>query len=122
VRTMPGELPRCGGPPRQVSKVRGLRLPGVPGIVSPPNVIQPLLFQAGMEALWSPVMDYHLGYCGYGCTLCTEVFCTGAIQELSVEEKLGQEPYPTPISPGTAFLDRTRCLPWAMYRPCVVCE
>jgi polyferredoxin len=91
-------------------------------VACPTNALQPLLFQAGLEALWSPVMDYHLGYCEYNCTLCTEVCPTGAIRELSVEEKLGQEPFEAPVSLGTAFLDRTRCLPWAMYKPCIVCE
>ena len=91
-------------------------------LVCPTNVIQPLMFQAGLEALWTPVMDYQLGYCEHNCTLCTEVCPTGAIRELSVEEKMGEEPFDTPISLGTAFLDRTRCLPWAMYKPCIVCE
>jgi len=91
-------------------------------VACPTNAIQPLMFQAGLEALWSPVMDFRLGYCEYNCTLCTEVCPTGAIRELSVEEKLGQGPFEAPISVGTAFLNRTRCLPWAMYKPCIVCE
>ncbi|MDX1707887.1 MAG: 4Fe-4S binding protein, partial [Desulfobacterales bacterium] len=27
-----------------------------------------------------------------------------------------------PIKIGTAFIDRGRCLPWAMDRPCIVCQ
>ena len=91
-------------------------------VACPTNAIQPLMFEAGIEGLWSPVMDFHLGYCEYNCTLCAEVCPTGAIRELSVEEKLGREPYEQPVRLGTAFLDRTRCLPWAMYKPCIVCE
>ena len=47
---------------------------------------------------------------------------TERLAMLSVEEKMGQDPWESPISLGTAFLDRTRCLPWAMYKPCIVCE
>ena len=27
-----------------------------------------------------------------------------------------------PVRLGTAFVDRGRCLPWAMNRPCIVCQ
>jgi ferredoxin len=90
--------------------------------VCPTNVIQPTLFQAGLEGVWTPVMVYRLGYCEYNCTLCGEVCPTGAIRAISQEEKLGREPYEVPIKLGTAFVDRTRCLPWAMNKPCIVCE
>jgi hypothetical protein len=29
---------------------------------------------------------------------------------------------PAEITIGTAFMDRGRCLPWAMNTPCIVCE
>jgi MauM/NapG family ferredoxin protein len=90
--------------------------------VCPTNVIQPTLFEAGLEGIWTPVMNYRIGYCEYNCTLCTEVCPTGAIRELSLEEKLGREPFDSPVMMGTAFVDRTRCLPWAMNKPCIVCE
>jgi len=90
--------------------------------VCPTNVIQPTLIQAGIEGIWTPVMVYRLGYCEYNCTLCTQVCPTGAIRQLTAAEKLGHEPFKTPVKLGTAFVDRTRCLPWAMYKPCIVCE
>ena len=39
-------------------------------------------------------------------------------------EKLGEGPYRKqgPVRLGTAFIDTTRCLPWANQVPCVVCE
>ena len=93
--------------------------------VCPTNVLQPsTLKQGGFEGLWTPVMDFSIGFCQYNCTLCSEVCPTGAIQKISVERKLGIGSYDEkgPIRVGTAFYDRGRCLPWAMETPCVVCE
>jgi len=93
--------------------------------VCPTNVLQPATLQeAGVEGLWTPVMDFETGFCQLGCTLCSEVCPTGAIQKTSVEKKLGVGLHieEGPISLGTAFFDRGRCLPWGMETPCVVCE
>ncbi len=92
--------------------------------VCPTNVLQPALLQSGLEGLWTPIMDMRLGYCELNCTLCGHVCPTGAIQQISIEEKLGLGDFKEqgPVKVGTAFYDRGRCLPWAMETPCVVCE
>ena len=93
--------------------------------VCPTNVLQPAtLAQAGLEGLWTPVMNFAIGFCQLNCTLCSEVCPTGAIQKTALERKLGVGAFAGkgPISVGTAFFDRGRCLPWAMETPCVVCE
>jgi polyferredoxin len=93
--------------------------------VCPTNVLQPAtLAEAGLEGLWTPVMDFSVGFCQLNCTLCSEVCPTGAIQKISLEQKLGlgAQHEKGPIRVGTAFFDRGRCLPWAMETPCVVCE
>lgn len=93
--------------------------------VCPTNVLQPSsLKQGGFEGLWTPVMDFSVGFCQYNCALCSEVCPTGAIQKISVEKKLGigEHADDGPVRLGTAFYDRGRCLPWAMETPCVVCE
>lgn len=93
--------------------------------VCPTNVLQPsTLEQGGLEGLWTPVMDFAVGFCQLNCTLCSEVCPTGAIQKISIEEKNGLNAFAEkgPIRVGTAFFDRGRCLPWAMETPCVVCE
>jgi ferredoxin len=93
--------------------------------VCPTNVLQPAtLMQAGLEGLWTPVMDMRIGFCQLNCTLCSEVCPTGAIQKISIEKKLGLGQFAAdgPISLGTAFFNHGRCLPWAMETPCVVCE
>ena len=91
----------------------------------PTNVLQPAtLKEGGIEAVWTPVMNFHIAHCQLKCNLCSEVCPTGAIRRISVAEKLGEGPYAQqgPVRLGTAFIDTTRCLPWANQVPCVVCE
>ena len=92
--------------------------------VCPTNVLQPALFEAGVEGLWTPIMISKMGWCELNCTLCSQVCPTGAIREISIAEKLGVGPFESkgPIKTGTAFYNQGRCLPWAMDTDCVVCE
>jgi ferredoxin len=83
--------------------------------VCPTNGLQPTLLQAGLEGLWSPVLDPLRGYCEYNCTLCGQVCPTGAIRRLALEQKREWRI-------GTAMFDRSRCLPYAHYESCMVCE
>ncbi len=89
--------------------------------VCPNNALHPTLFQAGLEGLWTPLLIPRIGYCEPTCTLCGQVCPTGAIEQLTMKQKVGdKETAPNRI--GTAFIDRGRCLPWAMGRSCIVCE
>ena len=92
--------------------------------VCPTNVLQPSLFEGGIEALWTPIMISKMGWCELNCTLCSQVCPTGAIREISIDEKLGVGPFEAkgPVKTGTAFYNHGRCLPWAMDTDCVVCE
>ncbi len=92
--------------------------------VCPTNVLQPALFESGLEGLWTPILNMKLGYCELNCTLCGQACPTGAIQRISIEEKTGVGKFAEqgPVKLGTAFYDHGRCLPWAMDTPCVVCE
>jgi formate hydrogenlyase subunit 6/NADH:ubiquinone oxidoreductase subunit I len=69
-------------------------------------------------------MNFNIAHCQYKCTLCSEVCPTGAIRQISAAEKLGlgEHAEQGPVVLGTAFIDTTRCLPWANQIPCVVCE
>ena len=60
--------------------------------VCPTNVLQPALFEAGAEGLWTPIMISKMGWCELNCTLCSQVCPTGAIREISIAEKLGVGP------------------------------
>ncbi|UCF37940.1 MAG: 4Fe-4S dicluster domain-containing protein, partial [Acidobacteriota bacterium] len=91
----------------------------------PTNVLQPATFEeAGIEGLWTPVMNFDIGHCQLKCNLCSEVCPTGAIRKITVEEKLGKGDFEEqgPVRLGTAFYDIGRCLPHSMEIPCVVCE
>jgi polyferredoxin len=92
----------------------------------PSNVIHPALTEAGLEGLWTPRLNYRLGSsgCQPNCVACGNVCPTAAIRPLSIEEKQGRGDFAVagPVRLGTAFVDRTRCLPWAMDRPCIVCQ
>lgn len=92
--------------------------------VCPTNVLQPTLFAAGLEGLWTPVLNMKTGYCELNCTLCGHACPTGAIQSITIEEKNGLGAFAAqgPVRLGTAFYDHGRCLPWSMETPCVVCE
>lgn len=83
--------------------------------VCPTNFLQEAGLEAGLEGLWTPVGVGTAGYCSYECSLCGQVCPTGAIRELALGEKKE-----TKI--GLAFVDRARCLPWALATPCIVCE
>lgn len=93
--------------------------------VCPTNVLQPATWsEGGLEAIWTPVMNFDISHCQLKCTLCSEVCPTGSIRKITVEEKLGKGEFVEegPIILGTAFFDRGRCLPHSMDIPCVVCE
>jgi formate hydrogenlyase subunit 6/NADH:ubiquinone oxidoreductase subunit I len=79
------------------------------------NGLQPTLFEAGAEGIWSPMLVPRIGYCEYRCTLCGQVCPTGAIKRLQLEEKVK-------VKIGLAMIDKGRCLPWAHARPCIMCE
>ena len=89
--------------------------------VCPNNALHPTFMESGLEGLWSPIMIPKIGYCEPTCTLCGQVCPTGAILEMTQEAKVGTKETP-PNRIGTAFFDRGRCLPWAMAKPCIVCE
>ena len=79
------------------------------------NGLQPTLFEAGPEGIWSPKLVSRIGYCAYNCTLCGQVCPTNAIRKLSMAEKAR-------IKIGLAFIDQGRCLPYAFGKNCIVCE
>jgi MauM/NapG family ferredoxin protein len=83
--------------------------------VCPNNALQPSLSEGGVEGLWTPVLVPRMGYCEPNCVNCSHACPTGALTPLAPEDK-------TKVKIGTAFYDRGRCLPWAMDRPCLVCE
>jgi ferredoxin len=62
--------------------------------------------------------------CHHTCIACGHLCPTAAIRPISLEERTGRSGFAAsgPLRIGTAFVDRGRCLPWAMDRPCIVCQ
>lgn len=83
--------------------------------ICPTAGLQPSLLTSGWEGLWTPVLVSRLGYCDYSCHSCGQVCPTGAIPMLTLEEKRE-----TVI--GVAYIDESRCIPWADGCDCIVCE
>ncbi len=83
--------------------------------VCPTNALQPASAQAGPEGFWTPVLTPKIGYCEYYCSLCTQVCPSGALKELQIKEKIK-------IRIGSAWINKDRCIPYALGRPCTVCE
>lgn len=79
------------------------------------NGLHPSMLQAGIGAIWTPVLIPEIGYCEYRCTLCGRTCPTGALPALSLEEKLVTRL-------GLARVDKSICLPWAEGKECIVCQ
>jgi ferredoxin len=82
--------------------------------VCPGSVLQPAGFEAGLDALWTPVLlPTHAG-CHQNCNFCTQVCPTGAIRPLTIQEK-------KTIHIGRAVIDPEQCLPRRGQRDCQLC-
>jgi polyferredoxin len=94
--------------------------------ICPTNVLQPAGVEGGLENLWTPILNNRIGSsgCQLNCVACGSICPSSAIRPISLDEKVGEGQFEQigPIKIGTAFVDRTRCLPWAMDKPCIVCQ
>jgi polyferredoxin len=94
--------------------------------ICPTNVLQPAGIASGFEVLWTPTLNNRIGSsgCQFNCVACGYVCPTAAIRPISIDEKHGTGDFADsgPVKLGTAFFDRNRCLPWAMDKPCLVCQ
>ena len=94
--------------------------------ICPTNVLQPGGIDGGLENLWTPALNNRIGSsgCQLNCVACGQACPTSAIRPITLSEKHGLDEVAEvgPIKLGTAFFDRNRCLPWAMDKPCIVCE
>lgn len=80
----------------------------------PTNFVQPGSLAQGFSALWTPVLNARIGYCGYECNRCTQVCPSGALEPLTVVQKKA-------FKLGTASIDRNRCLRYVEGGNCTVC-
>lgn len=94
--------------------------------ICPTNVLHPAGLEGGLEGLWTPKLNFRIGTsgCQHTCIACGNICPTAAIRPITLDERMGRNEFAArgPIRIGTAFVDRGRCLPWAMGRPCIVCQ
>lgn len=91
--------------------------------VCPDKAIHPSGLEEGLEGLWTPRLVPRLGFCIYECNdpdqptnnLCGLVCPTGAIRRLPRDEKVTWKL-------GTAYVDRSKCIPWVRDKNCGKCE
>ncbi len=81
----------------------------------PTNGIQPVIFEAGIGGLWTPRLIPRIGGCEKNCNLCGQVCPTGAIRNITLEEK-------SYARMGTAVIDRARCIAWEQDKVCLICD
>jgi ferredoxin len=79
------------------------------------NGLQPVLWEAGPEGLYTPRLVSRMGYCAHSCNLCGNVCPTGAIPQLELPVKQA-------MVLGTATISRSRCIPYSEGADCLVCE
>jgi polyferredoxin len=53
----------------------------------PSQIIRPSLFEYGLGGIMQPMLSFEKGFCNYDCTICTEVCPSGALLNLTKEEK-----------------------------------
>jgi MauM/NapG family ferredoxin protein len=83
--------------------------------VCPTNFIQPAFMEAGLEGIWTPILNAQTGYCEYECNKCLQVCPTNAIETLDIEKK-------KKFIMGIAVIDKDRCYTYADGYNCAVCE
>jgi MauM/NapG family ferredoxin protein len=81
----------------------------------PTNALQPLAFQAGSLALFSPILVPRRGNCEAACALCIRACPTRAMQAVDLQNKQYAKI-------GTARVVKERCIAWAEDKACVVCQ
>jgi MauM/NapG family ferredoxin protein len=83
--------------------------------VCPTNFIQPAFLEAGLEGLWTPILNAQTGYCEFECDKCLQVCPTNAIETLDLDKK-------KKFKMGIAVVDKDRCYTYADGYNCAVCE
>ncbi len=80
----------------------------------PSDVLQPMGFEQGLNALWTPQVVADWAGCASSCNGCGQVCPTGAIRALPLEEKRYARM-------GLAVLNLDTCLPLAGREACQLC-
>jgi polyferredoxin/formate hydrogenlyase subunit 6/NADH:ubiquinone oxidoreductase subunit I len=85
--------------------------------VCPTGGLQPALWEAGWDGLYTPILVPTVGWCEQSCNACGQVCPSGALRPFTVAEK-------PRIKIGRAHISQGRCLSWQRgdrYKLCLVC-
>ena len=82
--------------------------------VCPTGGLLPLVAPGRLDAVFTPQFVPRVGPCLPECAACGRACPTGAIPKLPVEEKAA-------VRMGTAVIDHSTCLAWAVGQRCVIC-
>jgi len=80
--------------------------------------LQPAIFEAGWDGLYTPVLVPVIGWCEEKCNACGQVCPSGALIPFDIAEK-------PRIKLGRASVDQSKCLAWRrgnLYKECLVCK
>ena len=80
----------------------------------PAQILRPAITEYGLSGVLQPTLHFVDGFCGYDCTVCTDVCPSGALRPLSVEEK-----HLTQI--GLVVFDQTLCVVHTQGTNCGAC-
>ncbi len=86
----------------------------------PFDVIRPVLAEGGLAATFTPKLDFSVSYCRLNCDRCGQACPSGAIQPFSLDVR--KPDTKAPLRVGLAYIDVSRCLPWAYDKGCVTCN
>lgn len=84
-------------------------------VACPTNALQPVWLKSGFMGLFSPALTPRRGPCDPECNRCGNICPTDAIRGLPIEERIWARP-------GTAVIQRERCLAWEHQKKCMVCD
>ena len=80
----------------------------------PAHILQPAITEYGLSGVLQPTLYFDAGFCGYDCTVCTDICPSGALQPLSVEEK-------HLMQMGSVVFDQTLCIVHTQGTSCGAC-
>ena len=93
---------------------------GACGDACPAGVIRPAVGEAGVQGLLTPRLDFTVGYCQLECNACSQACPTEAIEPFDAQLRAPSASR-APII-GLAEINRSRCLPWAFGKACILCS
>lgn len=81
----------------------------------PTQVLQPSMLHYGLQGFLMPHMDYHANFCNFECVACGRACPTGAIEEITIEEK-------KTIQLGKTTFVKENCVVYTYNTACGACS